>query len=70
MILIVDDTSIPTRLKLIKNNKIILKKEGTIKSLLRYVYKNTKNDSLKQSIQELQAVYMFMLDSKTRIEIK
>ena len=71
MTLTIDDTGSQTKLKISKGSKDILKRKGkSIKSLLKFVYENTKNDKLKSSILELQKVYKFMVGSTTTLELK
>ena len=70
MTLILDDTGDKCKLTIIKKDKVIYKKIGSIKSLLKMVYNGTNKDNVRESIMELQKVYPFMVDSKTTIEIK
>ena len=70
MFLTIDDTGSVTKMVIEKNGKVLLKKKGTIKSLLRFVMNGTKQYNVKKSIQQLQQVYPFMIDSLTKIEIK
>jgi len=69
MVLTLDDRKSPTKL-IIENGTRTMKRKGkSIKTLLKYVYENTKQEKVRNSISELQKVYMFMKDSKTTIEI-
>ena len=71
MKLILDDTRDTTILTIQSGSKTLLVKKGkSIKELLSFVFKSTKNDNLKESIIELQSCYLFMVDSKTTIQIK
>ena len=71
MTIIIDDSGSSTQLTIKKNNKVLLnKKFKTIKSALKFVYDGTKKQNVKDSIIELQHTYMFMVESKTTIEIK
>lgn len=71
MTLILNDNGSSTQLTIKKNNKVLLnKKFKTIKSALKYIYDGTKKQNVKDSIIELQHTYMFMVESKTTIEIK
>ena len=71
MTIIIDDSGSSTQLTIKKNNKVLLnKKFKTIKSALKFVYDGTKKQNVKDSIIELQHTYMFMVGSKTTIEIK
>lgn len=71
MTLILNDNGSSTQLTIKKNNKVLLnKKFKTIKSALKYIYDGTKKQNVKDSIIELQHTYVFMVESKTTIEIK
>ena len=71
MTIIIDDSGSSTQLTIKKNNKVLLnKKFKTIKSALKFIYDGTKKQNVKDSIIELQHTYMFMVKSKTTIEIK
>jgi len=71
MTIIIDDSGSSTQLTIKKDNKVLLsKKFKTIKSALKYIYDGTKKQNVKDSIIELQHTYMFMVESKTTIEIK
>ena len=71
MTIIIDDNGSSTQLTIKKNNKVLLsKKFKTIKSALKFIYDGTKKQNVKDSIIELQHTYMFMVESKTTIEIK
>ena len=71
MTLIIDDSGSLKKLTIKNKDKVLLKKQGkSIKSLLKFVLDGTKKDSVKKCIMELQPVFMFMVDSKTEIEIK
>ena len=71
MKLILDDTRDTTILTIQSGSKTLLVKKGkSIKELLSFVFKSTKNDNLKASIIELQHCYLFMVDSLTTINIK
>ena len=71
MTIIIDDNGSSTQLTIKKNNKVLLnKKFKTIKSALKYIYDGTKKQNVKDSIIELQHTYMFMVKSKTTIDIK
>ena len=71
MKLILDDTRDITILTIQSGSKTLLVKKGkSIKELLSFVFNGTKNDNLKTSIIELQSCYLFMVDSKTTIQIK
>ena len=71
MTIIIDDSGSSTQLTIKKNNKVLLnKKFKTIKSALKFIYDGTKKQNVKDSIIELQHTYMFMVESKTTIEIK
>jgi len=71
MKIIIDDSGSSTQLTIKKDNKVLLsKKFKTIKSALKYIYDGTKKQNVKDSIIELQHTYMFMVESKTTIEIK
>jgi len=71
MTIIIDDNGSSTQLTIKKDNKVLLsKKFKTIKSALKYIYDGTKKQNVKDSIIELQHTYMFMVESKTTIEIK
>ena len=71
MTIIIDDNGSSTQLTIKKNNKVLLsKKFKTIKSALKYIYDGTKKQNVKDSIIELQHTYVFMVESKTTIEIK
>lgn len=71
MTIIIDDNGSSTQLTIKKDNKVLLnKKFKTIKSALKFIYDGTKKQNVKDSIIELQHTYMFMVKSKTTIEIK
>jgi len=71
MTLRIDDTGSVTKMIISNGSKVLLKKKGSsIKKLLKFIYTGTNNTKLKQSIMELQKVYMFMVGSKTKIELK
>ena len=70
MTLTIDDVDTVTILTISKNDKVLLRKKGTIKSLLRYVFEGTKQENVKQTIIELQQMYVMMVDNKTTITIK
>lgn len=71
MKIIIDDNGSSTQLTIKKNNKVLLsKKFKTIKSALKFIYDGTKKQNVKDSIIELQHTYVFMVESKTTIEIK
>ena len=70
MTLTIDDTGSVCKMTITNGSKTLLKKKGTIKKLLKFVYDGTKKDNVKQSIQQLQQVYPFMKKSLTQIEIK
>ena len=70
MTLVIDDRGIVTKLTITNGSKTLLKKKGTIKSLLKFVFNGTKKENVKQTIMELQKVYPFMQKSLTQIEIK
>ncbi len=71
MTLMIDDTKKITRLVITNGSKTLLRKKGKdIKTLLRFVYDGTKNDNLRDSIGELQHSFMFMVGSKTTIDLK
>jgi len=70
MTLEIDDTGSVTKMVIESKGKVLLKKKGTIKKLLKFVMNGTKQDNVKKSIQQLQQVYPFMIDSLTKIEIK
>jgi hypothetical protein len=57
MKLILDDTRDTTILTIQSGSKTLLVKKGkSIKELLSFVFKSTKNDNLKASIIELQSL--------------
>lgn len=66
----IDDRGEDAKLTITNGKKILLKKRGTIKSLLRFVYNGSSKENVKQSIIDLQKVYPFMQKSLTNIEIK
>jgi len=69
--LTINDTGSATKLHVTNGSKTIFKKSGkSIKSLLKFVLEGTKKETTKQSIMELQHSYMFMVGSKTTVEIK
>lgn len=71
MTIIIDDSGSSTKLTIKQDNKVLLnKKFKTIKSALKYIYSGTKKQNVKDSIAELQHTYMFMVQSKTTIEVK
>ena len=70
MNLTIDDTGSVTKMVIESKGKVLLKKKGTIKKLLKFVMNGTKQDNVKKSIQQLQQVYPFMQKSLTQIEIK
>mgnify|MGYP000138469638 CR=1 FL=1 len=70
MTLIIDDTGDKCKLTITNGSKTLLRKSGTIKSLLKFVYSGTKKDNVKQTIIELQPMYQFMQKSLTTINIK
>jgi hypothetical protein len=70
MELCIDDTGDKAKLTITNGSKTLLRKSGTIKSLLKLVYSGTKKDNVKQSIIELQPMYKFMQKSLTKIDIK
>lgn len=70
MTLAIDDTGDKCKLTITHGSKTLLRKSGTIKSLLKFVYSGTKKDSVKQSIIELQPMYKLMQKSLTTINIK
>ena len=70
MVLIFDDRGSTTKLKIIKGRKVLLKKTGTFKSLLKYVFVNSKKDSVRKAIEELKYTYQFMIGGKTKIRIE
>jgi hypothetical protein len=70
MTLTIDDRGEDAKLTITNGKKILLKKRGTIKSLLRFVYNGSSKENVKQSIIDLQKVYPFMQKSLTNIEIK
>ena len=70
MNLTLDDRGDKCKLTITNGSKTVYKKTGTIKSLLGMVYRGTKKDNVKQSILQMQSMYMFMQKSLTNIEIK
>jgi len=68
--LTLNDVDTVTILTISKNDKVLLRKKGSIKSLLRYVYEGTSKRNVKQTIIELQQMYVMMVDNKTTITIK
>jgi malic enzyme len=70
MQLIIDDTGSRTKLKIMRGKKVILKRSGTIKQLLKFVYENTSKEKVKEAIMELQPMYQFMIGSKFKTTIK
>jgi len=70
MVMTIDDRGEDAKLTITNGKKILLKKRGTIKSLLRFVYNGSSKENVKQSIIDLQKVYPFMQKSLTNIEIK
>lgn len=65
----IDDTGDKCKLTITHGSKTLLRKSGTIKSLLKFVYSGTKKESVKQTINELQPMYKFMQKSLTTITI-
>ena len=70
MILIISDTGLKTRLTIKKGNKVLLRKSGTIKGLLKMVYDGTKREQVKKAILELEPLHKWMIGSDTQIKIK
>ena len=70
MLLSIDDRGSVAKMVIEKNGKVLFKKKGTIKQLLKFVYNGSKKDNVKQTIMELQPMYQLMQKSLTKIEIK
>ncbi len=70
MTLTVDDTGSITKLTISNGSKILLRKKGDMKKLLKFVLDGTNRENVKQSILGLQKVYPFMINSLTKIEIQ
>ncbi len=69
MTLTLDDRKSPTKLIIVNGSQTMKRKGKSVKTLLKYVYDNTKKEKVRNSIMELQSVYKFMVKSKTVIEI-
>jgi len=70
MTLTIDDTGSVCKMTITNGSKTLLKKKGTMKKLLKFVYSGTTKENVKQTIMELQPMYLFMQKSLTKIEIK
>ncbi len=70
MTLTIDDRGSVAKMVIEKSGKVLYKKKGTIKQLLKFVYNGSKKDNVKQTIMELQPMYQLMQKSLTKIEIK
>ena len=69
MILTIDDRKSPTKLIINNGSKTMKRKGKSIKTLLKYVLEKTKREDVRSSVMELQKMYMFMVKSKTTINI-
>ena len=67
--LTIDDRREPTKLIIVNGSKTMKRKGKSVKTLLKYVFDNTKKEKVRNSIMELQMVHKFMVKSKTVIEI-
>ena len=70
MTLTIDDRGTVAKMTITNGSKTLLRKKGTIKSLLKFVYNGSKKDSVKQTIMQMQPMYQFMQKSLTKIQIK
>ena len=71
MVLTINDTKEKTTMVITNNGKTLLKRSGkSIRSLLRFVYDNTKKQNVKDSIKNLQPIMELMAGSITKVEIK
>ena len=69
MTLILDDTGSICKMTISNGDKVLLRKKGSIKKLLKFVMDGTTKENVKKSINDLQSVFVMMVGNKTTITI-